>query len=205
MLAIPADLTRRDDIARLVERTVHELGGLDILVTNAGGPTSGTFDTLTEADWHAAIDLTLLSVVRLCHAAVPHLRRRGGGRIINVTSVTVKEPIPGLLLSNSLRAAVTGFAKTLATELAADGILVNCLAPGYTRTDRVVTLNAAAAAREGVTPEDVEARLLAGIPLRRLGDPSEFGNAVAFLASARASYLTGATIQVDGGYVRGLL
>jgi len=172
VLAVPADLTRGEDITRLVERTVAELGALDVLVTNAGGPKSGTFDTITDADWRAAIDLTLLSAVRLCQAAVPHLRRRGGGRIIHITSVTVKEPVGGLLLSNALRAAVTGFAKTMATELAPEGILVNCIAPGYTRTDRVVALNAAAAQREGIAPAEVERRLIrasrsAGWPIRR--------------------------------------
>ena len=174
-------------------------------MTNAGGPTSGTFDTLTEADWRAAIELTLMSVVRLCVAVVPHMRRRGGGRIIHVTSITVKEPVAGLLLSNALRGAVTGFSKTLATELAPDGILVNCVAPGYTRTDRVVELNEATARREGVDAAQVEQRLIARIPMGRLGEPAEFADVVTFLASARASYVTGATLQVDGGFLRSIL
>ncbi len=205
VLAVTADLTRGEDIERLVARTVEALGGVDVLVTNAGGPTSGTFDTLTEADWRAAIELTLMSVVRLCVAVVPHMRRRGGGRIIHVTSITVKEPVAGLLLSNALRGAVTGFSKTLATELAPDGILVNCVAPGYTRTDRVVELNEATARREGVDAAQVEQRLIARIPMGRLGEPAEFADVVTFLASARASYVTGATLQVDGGFLRSIL
>ena len=133
------------------------------------------------------------------------MRRRGGGRIINVTSVSVKQPIDGLVLSNALRAAVTGLSRTLANELAADRILVNCVAPGYTRTDRVVELAEAAALREGIAAEAVQKRTEAQIPLRRLGTPAEFGDVVAFLASERASYITGTTIQVDGGFVKGLL
>jgi 3-oxoacyl-[acyl-carrier protein] reductase len=205
ILPVTADLTRRADVARLVETTVRHFGGLDVLVTNAGGPPSGLFDTIGEDDWRAAIDLVLMSVVRLCMESVPHLRRRGGGRIINITSVSVKQPIDGLMLSNALRAAVVGFSKTLATELARDGILVNCVAPGYTRTDRVTELAAATAAREQTTAEAVEARLVQHVPLGRLGEPRELGDLIAFLASARSSYITGTTIQVDGGFVKGMM
>ena len=133
------------------------------------------------------------------------MRRRGGGRIVHVTSVSVKQPIEGLVLSNALRAGVTGLARTLANELARDRILVNCVAPGYTRTDRVVELAEAAAAREGTTAEAVQRRTEETIPLKRLGTPAEFGDVVAFLASERASYITGTTLQVDGGFVRSLL
>jgi 3-oxoacyl-[acyl-carrier protein] reductase len=133
------------------------------------------------------------------------MRARGGGRIINITSISVKQPIQGLVLSNSLRAAVTALAKTLAAELAPDGILVNCVAPGYTRTDRVVELAGQAAAREGIDPADVERRTVAQIPLGRMGEPAEFASVVAFLASPAASYVSGVTIQVDGGWTRGLV
>jgi 3-oxoacyl-[acyl-carrier protein] reductase len=205
VLAISADVSRRSDIVRLVEQTVAHFGRLDILVTNSGGPKSGLFGATTETDWRDAIDMVLMSTVLLCMEAVPHMRRAGGGRIINITSVSAKQPIAGLILSNALRPAVTGFAKTLANELARDNILVNCVAPGYTRTDRVVELAETAAAREGVPVETVEKRTVQGIPLGRMAEPAELADMVVFLASDRARYITGTTIPVDGGYLRGLL
>ena len=204
VLAIAADVSRRSDIVRLVDQTVQHFGGLDILVTNSGGPKAGLFSATTESDWRDAIDLVLLSTVLLCMEAVPHMRR-GGGRIINITSISAKQPIAGLMLSNALRPAVTGFSKTLANELARDGILVNCVAPGYTRTDRVIELAEATAAREGVLVEAVEKRTVQNIPLGRMAEPSEFADLVVFLASDRGRYITGTTIPVDGGYLRGLL
>jgi 3-oxoacyl-[acyl-carrier protein] reductase len=205
VLPVVADVAVAADIARLVETTVARFGGLDVLVTNAGGPKSGPFESLDDGDWAQAVDLLLMSVVRLSRAALPHLRRRGGGRIINITSVSVKQPIASLVLSNALRAAVVGLSKTLASEVAGDGVLVNCVAPGYTRTDRVTALQEAAARREGVEPAEIERRTIQRIPLGRMGEPGELGDVVAFLASDRAAYLTGATIQVDGGYVTSLL
>lgn len=202
---IAADVSRAEDVERLVARAAEELGGIDILVTNTGGPKSARFEALSDADWTESIDSIVMSAVRLCRTVIPHMRRRGGGRIIHVTSVSVKQPIDGLVLSNALRAAVTGLSRTLANELAADRILVNCIAPGYTRTDRVVQLNEAVARREGVTPEAVQERLERQIPLGRLGTPEEFGAVVAFLASPAASFITGTTLQVDGGYVKSLL
>jgi 3-oxoacyl-[acyl-carrier protein] reductase len=203
--ALPADLSKAVDIDRVVAETARAFGGLDILVTNTGGPKSAPFDELSDEEWISAIDSMLLSVVRLVRAAIPHMRARGGGRIINITSISVKQPIDGLVLSNALRAAVTGLSKTLATELAPDGILVNCVAPGYTATDRVVELSQAVAAREATTVEAVRRRTEATIPMGRMAAPEEFGAVVAFLASAPASYVTGVTLQVDGGFVRSLL
>ena len=205
VVPIVADVSRAEDVGALIARAASELGGIDILVTNTGGPTSAPFEALTDEDWHGAIDSLVMSAVRLCRGVIPHMRRRGGGRIIHITSVSVKQPIEGLVLSNALRAAVTGLSRTLAIELALDRILVNCVAPGYTRTDRVLELAEAAAAREGLTAETVQRRIEEKIPLRRLATPEEFADVVTFLASDRASYVTGTTIQVDGGFVRSLL
>ena len=204
VLALEADLRRAEDVARVVEATVARFGALDVLVTNTGGPPSGPFLSLDDRAWSEAIDSLLLSVVRLCRLAIPHMRARGGGRIIHITSISVKQPIEGLVLSNALRSAVTSLAKTLSVELAADNILVNCVAPGYTRTDRVIELADQSAAREGTTRGAIEQRMLSRIPMGRMGEPKEFGDVVAFLASPAASYVTGVTIPVDGGWTRGL-
>jgi 3-oxoacyl-[acyl-carrier protein] reductase len=205
VLPIRADLARAADVDRVLAGTVEAFGGLDVLVTNTGGPPSGPFMALDERAWSEAIDSLLLSVVRLCRGAIPLMRARGGGRIINITSISVKQPIAGLVLSNALRSAVTSLAKTLAVEMATENILVNCVAPGYTRTDRVVELSNAIASREGVTPDEADRRIVAQIPMGRMGTPEEFAAAVAFLASPAASYLTGTTIPVDGGWTRSLL
>jgi 3-oxoacyl-[acyl-carrier protein] reductase len=200
--AFVVDLSTPDGPATAVRQTVDRFGGLDVLVTNTGGPRSAPFEALTDADWQAAFDSLLMSVVRLCRAAVPVMRARGGGRIINITSVAVRQPVAGLMLSNAVRSAVIGFSKTLANEVARDGILVNSVAPGFTRTERVAEITAAGAAREGVSPADVEARLVREIPLARLGEPHELASVVAFLASEAAGYITGTTIPVDGGFLK---
>jgi 3-oxoacyl-[acyl-carrier protein] reductase len=205
ILPIAADVSRQADADRFVDEAAAHFGGLDILVTNSGGPRSAVFDGLTDDDWREAVDLLLMSVVRLTRRALPHLRGRGGGRIVCVTSIAVKQPVPGLMLSNAVRAGVTGLAKTLAAELAPERITVNCVAPGYTRTDRVAELANATAKREGIAAAEVDRRTLAAVPMGRMGDPRELGEAIAFLASERASYITGQTLVVDGGYVRALL
>jgi len=204
VLAVVADVSEPGDVERLVQTTAAHYGRLDILVTNAGGPPAGYLLELNDDTWQAAFELTLMSTVRLCRAAVPHMRQHGWGRIVNITSVSVKQPIDNLLLSNALRAAVVGLAKTLSNQFAGDGITVNSVCPGYTRTDRVAELNAIRARELGVSPAKVERQTTANIPVGRLGRPEELAALIAFLASERAGYITGTAIQVDGGYVKGL-
>jgi len=205
VLAIPGDVADPTAIDSMIDSAIGRFGKIDILVTNAGGPPSGTFTSLTPSMWEDAVDLTLMSVVNLCRAVMPGMKERGWGRIINVTSIAVKQPVDGLMLSNSLRAAVTGFARTLANEVAGLGITVNNILPGYTRTERVEQLSEAAAGREGITREQALAKWESQIPMGRLGEPREFAALAAFLASDRASYITGQSIAVDGGWIRSLL
>lgn len=200
--AVAADVSRPQDVDRLVKAALDRFTQIDILVTNAGGPPSGKFESLGPEKWNDAIQLTLLSTVNLCRAVLPGMRERHWGRIINVTSITVKQPVDGLMLSNSLRAGVTGFARTLATEVARDGITVNNILPGFTRTQRVEELARATAARENISVEQAMEKSEAEIPMRRLGEPGEFAALAAFLASERASYITGTSIQVDGGWIK---
>lgn len=202
---VVADLSTEDGPRRFVETAVEQAGGVDILVTNTGGPPVGTFDELSEERWRQAVDLVLLSAVRLIQHAVPAMKRRAGGRIVNITSISVKQPIPGLMLSNSLRAAVVGMAKTLAGELAPHGILVNNVCPGRIATDRLLELDRSRAERAGLTLEQVRQEAQQTIPLGRYGQPEELAALVAFLASGQASYVTGATILCDGGLHAGLM
>lgn len=204
VIAMQADLSRRDHIYRLAKDALARVGHIDVLVTNAGGPPSGSFESLDAGMWDTAYRLTLQSAVELTRCVLPEMKRRRWGRILNVTSITVKQPVENLMLSNSLRAAVTGFARTLANEVAPFGITVNNMLPGYTRTDRVVELAEATSRREGVTPEAVMARIESQIPMGRLGEPKEFAALAAFLASERASYITGQSIAVDGGWIRSM-
>jgi 3-oxoacyl-[acyl-carrier protein] reductase len=173
-------------------------------VTNAGGPPVGSFETLDWGAWQGAVDLTLRSAVELTRAVLPGMRERRWGRVIHVTSLAVKQPIDGLMLSTSIRAAVTGFSRTLANEVAADGVTVNTILPGFMNTERVAELNQATAAREGVSVEEVGRRVLGQIPKRRIGEPAELAALATFLASERAAYITGQSIAVDGGWIRSL-
>jgi 3-oxoacyl-[acyl-carrier protein] reductase len=203
--AIVADVTADGHIGNVVSETTARFGSIDILVTNAGGPPAGPFEAHNWDMWEKSVQLTLKSAVELTRAVLPGMRQRRWGRIIHVTSIAVKQPVDNLMLSNSLRSAVTGFARTLANEVATDGITVNCLMPGYTRTERVEELADATANRDGLTRDDILARFEREIPMKRLGEPHEFAAMAAFLASERASYVTGQSIAVDGGWIRSLL
>jgi 3-oxoacyl-[acyl-carrier protein] reductase len=202
---VVADLSRADDVARVVERAIGEHGRVDVLVTNAGGPPAGPFEAHSAEAWHAAVRENLDSVVELVRGVLPGMKERRWGRIINVTSIAVKQPVDNLILSNSIRAAVTGFARTLANEVAPYGITVNNVMPGYTATQRVEDLAQSNASQRGTTVDAEFARWESQIPTGRLGEPKEFAAMVAFLASTRASYTTGASIPVDGGWIKGLL
>jgi 3-oxoacyl-[acyl-carrier protein] reductase len=203
--AVVADVSERDGIARVTAEAMSRFGRVDILVTNAGGPPAGTFEAHEWEAWERAVHLTLRSVVELTRAVLPAMRARRWGRIVNVNSIAAKQPVENLMLSNSVRAAVTGFARALANEVATDRVTVNSILAGYTRTERVEQLTQGVAAKEGIAPEQVLARFENEIPMRRLGEPEELAALAAFLASERASYITGQSIAVDGGWIRGLM
>jgi 3-oxoacyl-[acyl-carrier protein] reductase len=202
---VPADLSRLEDARRVAGAGLSKYGRIDILVTNAGGPPPGPFESHEPEAWEAATRLTLQSAVELARAVLPGMKERRWGRILNVTSVAVKQPVDGLILSNALRAAVTGMARTLANEVASHGITVNNILPGYTRTDRLLELADAMAVAEGRAREDIVARWEGQVPARRLAEPRELAALATFLASERASYITGQSVAVDGGWIRGLL
>jgi 3-oxoacyl-[acyl-carrier protein] reductase len=205
VLAVPADVTNPDDIRRVVKRTVERWGAVNILVNNAGGPPTGGFDDLDDAGWQAAFELTLLSAVRFVREVRPHISKAGGGAIINVQSTSVKVPLDNMILSNSIRSGVIGLAKTLSIELARDKIRVNTVLPGATLTDRLRHHITARAQKLGKTFEEVQRAREATIPLGHLGMPEDVADMIVFLASDRARYVTGVTIQVDGGLVRSIL
>ena len=200
---VTADLTIGAEIDRLVATTLERHGRVDILVNNTGGPPPGYFDDFDDAQWQRAVDLLLLSSVRLIRGVLPGMRERRWGRIINSTSVAVKQPIGPLLLSNAVRTAVIGLAKSLSNEVAAEGITVNNLLPGSIYTDRVIQNNAIGADRSGRTVEEVRRAAEAEIPMGRYGRVEEYAAAAAFLASERASYITGINLLVDGGVYKG--
>jgi len=205
VIGVPADMTVPADILRVFEQGFERFGRIDILITNSGGPPAGTFDKLSSEQWNQAAAGVLMNVVEMCRLCLPGMKTRGWGRILNITSIAAKQPVENLMLSNSLRAAVTGFAKSLANEVASFGITVNNILPGYTATERVVQLAETLAEREGVEPSAIRSRWESEIPMQRLGRPEEFAALAAFLVSERASYITGSSIAVDGGWIRSIV
>jgi 3-oxoacyl-[acyl-carrier protein] reductase len=202
VMATPCDMSQREDIERWVAATVARWGSIDAVLVNAGGPPSKQFKEITDDQWQAAFELTLMSTVRLIRAAIPHMP--SGGAILTITSSSVVEPIENLGLSTVMRAGVAGLVKTLADELAPNGIRVNNLIPGRIDTARVAQLDQNAANRQGISVEEVRQRSISKIPLKRLGTIDDFGAAGAFLLSPAASYITGATLRVDGGAMRSI-
>jgi 3-oxoacyl-[acyl-carrier protein] reductase len=205
VVEVVADVSQQLGLDRVAKTALDKFGKVDILVTNSGGPPSGPFESFTPEAWESATRLLLTSAVGLARAVLPGMKERRWGRILNVTSIAVKQPIDGLMLSNSLRAAVTGFARTLANEVARFNITVNNIMPGYTRTDRVEELARATGANTGASTSEAFAKWEREIPIGRLGEPREFAALAAFLASERASYITGSSIAVDGGWIRSIL
>jgi 3-oxoacyl-[acyl-carrier protein] reductase len=197
------DLMNQEDIKQLVSSTAETFGGIDILVNNSGGPPAGSFESLSDEDWENSFHLNLLSYVRLIREALPFLKQQGG-KILNIASSSIKEPIPGLILSNTFRTGIVGLSKTLATELAPYHILINTIAPGRIATDRVKHLDQVNADKVGVDVTAIESQVKQGIPLKRYGTPEEFANVAVFLVSDANTYMTGSTFLVDGGMVKSI-
>lgn len=205
VLARPVDVTVEDEVRSFVQATLERFGRLDVVVTNAGGPPSKPFAATTLDDWQRAVQLNFMSTLYFARETLPVMQKRKWGRFITITSIAVKQPVEGLVLSNSVREAVVGLVKTLSNEYGGDNVLVNNVCPGFTRTARLDDLSGRLAATEGVDPAEIHRRWSGQIPLGRLGTPEEFANLVVFLASERASYITGVSIAVDGGFAKGVL
>src|SRR5713226_4358157 len=198
------DLTNGDAVQRFTEQVAKRFGRIDVCVANAGGPPAKNFLSISADEWRKAVDLNLMSTVHLARAVIPYMQRHHWGRIITITSISVKQPIADLVLSNSVRAAVVGLVKSLSNEFGKDGILVNNVAPGYTTTERLQELAGTVALAAGATPEAIYERWAADTPVKRLGEPREIADVIVWLASERASYVTGQTVLADGGIYHGL-
>lgn len=200
---VAADITNPDEIRRLVQETRDTLGPISVLVNNTGGPPAGTFETFSDEDWQSAFELTLLSYVRLIREVLPDLKKQGG-RILNNTSASVKQPLDNLILSNVFRMGIAGLSKSLSQELAADNILVNTIGAGRISTDRIVSLDQTRAEKQGISEEEERRASESSIPMQRYGEPEEFAKVAAFLVSGANTYMTGQTLLVDGGLVKAL-
>jgi len=205
ILAIQADLSKKEDVSTVVHKTLENFSKIDILVTNAGGPPPLFFMEISDEQWEDYFQVSLMSAIRLIRLVLPHMEKQNWGRIINLTSVSVKQPIDNLILSNTARLGIVGLARTLANQYAKNNITINNVAPGYVLTDRVRQLFEAKARQENRPIEAVTQEITRQIPMSRLGKPEEIADVFAFLASERASYITGVTLQVDGGFVRSSL
>ncbi len=210
ILPLVCDVSQESMVRAALERTAQHFGQLNILITNAGGPPTGTVEDFSADDWRSALELNLVSTINLTRAALPHLRRAACGdnplaRILMVTSMSAKQPVPGLYLSNVSRAGVQGFAKSLSEEVGVEGITVNTILPGYTRTDRLTHLSEALAERKGLSEDDIEAGWADQAALKRVGREEEFAAAAVFLVSEPAAFITGVALPVDGGAIKGLL
>ncbi|HET7712518.1 MAG TPA: SDR family oxidoreductase [Thermoanaerobaculia bacterium] len=202
VLAMSCDVSSGPDLERWVEATLATFGQIDVLVTNTGGPPAANFMNLSEEQWRQGIDSTLMNVVRLCKAVIPDMQKRRWGRIVHITSLVAKQPLELLTISSTLRAGLSGLTKTLADQVARDGITVNALLPGHIMTDRQRHLNEIRAREQGIAVEEYAQKVQQSIPVGRFGRPQEIADAVTFLCSDRASYITGVSLQVDGGIIR---
>ncbi len=201
VIALKADLDSLEDIQIFLQEVEQSLGEVDILVNNTGGPPPCTFEQISDEDWQNAFNSTMMSAIRLSRALVPNMKKKEWGRIINISSVSVKTPVNGLFLSNSLRMGVLGWAKALADEVAAHGITVNTVCPGYTRTERVEAILESQSS-SGLSKEEIEKTIAGNIPMKRVGEPEDLAGLITFLASEKANYMTGLAVQVDGGSAR---